>query len=554
MLIEFVFLLFAAVCIYGMGHYLVPLINNKPKYLNRVFNPIEKFLFKVGGVDLKKMTWKSYFSSLFVTNMLLAFIGFLILMVQNLLVKGMNPILALNTVISFITNTNLQHYAGEVSLTALSQMFVIITMMFVSAASGIAVSFAFIRGLVGKEEGMGNFYVDLVRVSVRVLLPLSFIFGLVLVSQGVPATLKSSLEFTSVMGVKEKLYLGPVAALEAIKHLGTNGGGFFAANSAMPFENPNLITNMLEMLSMMLIPGGILLGFGEVLRHKRNEKKSIVGKESRNLLGVALIFFFVLLAVLVVSELKGIPLLSKLGLSSTMNMEGKELRFGIVQSSLFSTISSAFTTGSVNTMQDSLTPMGGFVPMLLMMMNVVFGGSGVGFMNLMMYVLLTVFICGLMIGKTPEYLSKRIESQEMKRVAMVIIIHPLLILGFSALALTLLGGSGSHHSLSQVLYEFTSASANNGSGFEGLHDATLFYNLSTGLVMFVARYLTMYLQLSVAGMLMKKRAIAQSSGTLHTSSLTFGVALFVIIVVFSALTFFPVLILGPISEHLGLWM
>ena len=453
---------------------------------------------------------------------------------------------AFNTIVSFMTNTNLQHYAGETQLSLYSQMFVIITFMFVSSASGIAVGFAFIRGLTGKP--FGNFYKDIVKILIRFLIPVSFVIAILLVWQGVPQTLQTQMEVTTITGRHQIINLGPVAALEAIKHLGTNGGGFFGASSAMPYENPNLVTNIINMLAMITIPGGLLVAFGLSAR-KHGDKKSWL--ESTPLIIVSVIFFLAAFLTITYAEYQGSPVLADLGLTNIGNLEGKELRFGILNSSIFTTVSSSFTTGSVNSMHDSLTALGGLVPMFLMMLNIVFGGSGVGFMNLMMYVFLTVFICGLMIGRTPSYFGKKIESQEMKRVAMVIIIHPLLILGFTAIALKVLGLTGiSNHNYSQILYEFTSASANNGSGFEGLQDNTLFWNVSTALVMFIARYVTMYLQLSVVGLLYKKQTMNDSIGTLRTNTGIFTIALLVIIILISALTFFPALILGPITESL----
>ncbi|QIK70790.1 potassium-transporting ATPase subunit A [Erysipelothrix sp. HDW6C] len=542
-----IFCVLAACAMYGAGRYLYLIMNNRPLIGDRVLRPFEKFMMKMMGSRGANMGWKQYFFALFGMNMMLGLIGFILIMIlsHNL----MNPGQALNTIVSFITNTNLQHYAGETGLTLMTQMLVIITMMFVSSASGIAVGFAFIRALTGSE--MGNFYADLIRILTRFLLPLSIFIGLLLVWQGVPQTIASQIHVTTITGQTQTLNVGPVAALEAIKHLGTNGGGYFGASSAMPFENPTIITNIINMIAMTLVPGGLLVAFGMKAYDRKKDRKHT--SESTPLLVVSALFFFICLAIIILSETKGNPIFSQLGLENIGNLEGKELRFGVIQSSLFSTVSSAFTTGSVNAMHDSLTPMGGFVPLFLMMLNVVFGGSGVGFMNLIMYVLLTVFICGLMIGRTPEYLGKKIESNEMKRVAMVIIIHPLLILGFSAIALMVVGNlSGTHHSFTQVLYEFTSSAANNGSGFEGLVDNTTFWNLSTGVVMMIARYATMYLQLNVAGLLLRKQSMAQSSGTLRTNTGIFTIALVVIIVLISALTFFPALILGPISEALML--
>ncbi len=539
-----IFLILAACVVMLSGRYLFYLLNEPRTQSRGIGSNVERVILKSFSAPTEPMTWKQYFWVLFSMNMVLSIVGFIIILLTSGSLMSVDQ--AFNTIVSFMTNTNLQHYAGETQLSLYSQMFVIITFMFVSSASGIAVGFAFIRGLTGKP--FGNFYKDIVKILIRFLIPVSFVIAILLVWQGVPQTLQTQMEVTTITGRHQIINLGPVAALEAIKHLGTNGGGFFGASSAIPYENPNLVTNIINMLAMITIPGGLLVAFGLSAR-KHGDKKSWL--ESTPLIIVSMIFFLVAFLTITYAEYQGSPVLADLGLINTGNLEGKELRFGILNSSIFTTVSSSFTTGSVNSMHDSLTAMGGLVPMFLMMLNIVFGGSGVGFMNLMMYVFLTVFICGLMIGRTPSYFGKKIESQEMKRVAMVIIIHPLLILGFTAIALKVLGLTGiSNHNYSQILYEFTSASANNGSGFEGLQDNTLFWNVSTALVMFIARYVTMYLQLSVVGLLYKKQTMNDSIGTLRTNTGIFTIALLVIIILISALTFFPALILGPITESL----
>ncbi|MDN5652310.1 MAG: potassium-transporting ATPase subunit KdpA, partial [Lactococcus lactis] len=459
--------------------------------------------------------------------------------------------------------------SGESALSYMSQMIVITFMMFTSAASGFAASMAFIRGLSGKYKDMGNFYYDFVRVITRVLLPFSIIGALLLISQGVPQTLVHNLTITTLEGKMQDIALGPVAALEIIKHLGTNGGGFFAANSAMPFENPNIITNIIEMLSMMLLPGSILFAFGYMVSDSHQENKLLnsqlkskrrffLGKEARPLFIVMSVLFLIGLTIIIWAESKGNPILQHLGLSQAMgNMEGKETRFGTNMSALFTEITTAFTTGSVNNMHDSLAPLSGGIAMINMMLNLVFGGKGVGLMNMILYVLLTVFICGLMIGRTPVYLGKKIEGKEMKLTALAIIIHPLIILSFTALAVSVSAGiagvsNPGFHGLSQIVYQYTSSAANNGSGFEGLKDNTAFWNITTGVAIFLGRYLTLIIQLAIASSLMMKRSVNNSVGSLKTDSGTFTVVLFVIVIVISALTFLPVLVLGPIAESLTL--
>ena len=471
---------------------------------------------------------------------------------------AMEADLSFNTIISFMTNTNLQHYSGESGLSYAGQMCVIIFMMFTSAASGYAACMAFCRGLSGRK--LGNFYRDMVRITTRILLPAAFLVGLFLVSQGTPQTLMGNFTVETIEGIYQDIAVGPVAALESIKHLGTNGGGFFGANSSTPFENPTILSNIAELISMMILPGACVVTFGRMLCDSKKEQKTVIGKQGAVIFGAMAILFLIGLVICVHAERAGNPVIESMGISQDMgNMEGKEVRFGTDQSALFTTVTTSFTTGTVNNMHDSLTPLGGMVPMLHMMLNCVFGGKGVGLMNMVMYVILAVFICGLMVGRTPEYLNKKIEGKEMKLVAIVILIHPLLILGFSALAITAQAGlSGitnpGYHGLSQVLYEYASSAANNGSGFEGLSDNSLFWNVTTGLAMFFGRYIAIAAQLAIAGSMLMKRKVNESIGTLRTDNLTFTIILVFIVYIFAALTFFPALALGPVAEHLSLWL
>ena len=468
-----------------------------------------------------------------------------------------------------MTNTNLQHYSGESGLSYASQMCVIIFMMFTSAASGYAACMAFCRGMAGRK--LGNFYVDMVRTTTRILVPLAFLVGLFLVSQGVPQTLEGNVTVGTIEGTWQDIARGPVAALESIKHLGTNGGGFFGANSSTPFENPTVLSDIAELISMMILPGACVVTFGLMLHDRKKErlqdtvkpvktKKPLMGREGAVIFGAMAILFVIGLFLCFGAEKAGNPAVADLGINQEMgNMEGKEVRFGVGQSALFTTVTTSFTTGTVNNMHDSLTPLGGMVPMLHMMLNCVFGGKGVGLMNMVMYVILAVFICGLMVGRTPEYLNKKIEGKEMKLVAIVLLIHPLLILGFSGLAVSVQAGlSGitnpGFHGLSQVLYEYASSAANNGSGFEGLADNSVFWNVTTGLAMFFGRYIAIVAQLAIAGSMLMKRRVNESVGTLRTDNVTFMIILVFIVYIFAALTFFPALALGPVAEHLALWM
>ena len=575
-MLQIIFVLAVAILLMiPTGKYLYHIATDQKTFADPVMDKFDGFIYKLIAMKKQPMTWKKYALSLVLTNAVMVFIGYLILRIQEIPFLNPNHIgameqsLSFNTVISFITNTNLQNYSGESALSYMSQMIVITFMMFTSAASGFAASMAFIRGLSGKYKDMGNFYYDFVRVITRVLLPFSIIGALLLISQGVPQTLVHNLTITTLEGKMQDIALGPVAALEIIKHLGTNGGGFFAANSAMPFENPNIITNIIEMLSMMLLPGSILFAFGYMVSDSHQENKLLnsklkskrrlfLGKEARPLFIVMSVLFLIGLTIIIWAESKGNPILQHLGLSQAMgNMEGKETRFGTNMSALFTEITTAFTTGSVNNMHDSLTPLSGGIAMINMMLNLVFGGKGVGLMNMILYVLLTVFICGLMIGRTPVYLGKKIEGKEMKLTALAIIIHPLIILSFTALAVSVSAGiaglsNPGFHGLSQIVYQYTSSAANNGSGFEGLKDNTAFWNITTGVAIFLGRYLTLIIQLAIASSLMMKRSVNNSVGSLKTDSGTFTVVLFVIVIVISALTFLPVLVLGPIAESLTL--
>ena len=568
-----------------VGRYLYHIAAEMHTFADPVLDRVDGVIYKLGGVDPQKgMNWKQYALALLGTNAVMMAIGYIILRIQNIPllnpngIQSMEPALSFNTIISFMTNTNLQHYAGESGLSYLSQMLVIIFMMFVSAASGYAACVAFIRGLAGKtKDNVGNFYADLVRITTRVLLPFSLAGGLLLVWQGVPQNFSENVVVQTLEGTYQVLAMGPVAALEIIKHLGTNGGGFFGANSATPMENPTILSNLIELYSMMLLPGACVITFGKMVGDGRRQQQKnkapetllpahreritarLFGQEGRSIFLAMGILFLAGLSLCCWAEMQGNPALAEIGLSQAAgSMEGKEVRFGVAQSALFTTVTTSFTTGTVNNMHDTLTPLGGMVPLLHMMLNCVFGGKGVGLMNMILYAILAVFICGLMVGRTPEYLGKKVEGREMKLTALAIIIHPLLILSFSALAVATSAGQAgvtnpSFHGLTQILYEYASSAANNGSGFEGLADNTFFWNITTGIVMFLGRYLPIVIQLAIAGSLMKKNYINESAGTLRTSTVSFAVILVFVVYIFAALTFFPALVLGPISEHLTLW-
>mgnify|MGYP000407478921 FL=1 len=560
------------VLVIPMGTYLYHITTGRKTFADPVFDRIDNGIYRICKIDRQGMNWKQYALSLLTTNAVMIFAGYLILRLQGSLflnpngTGAMEPTLAFNTIISFMTNTNLQHYAGESGLSYLSQTLVIIFMMFTSAATGYAACMAFIRGITGTGKDMGNFYEDMIRIMTRVLIPVSIVIALILVSQGTPENYTANLTVQTLEGKNQDIAMGPMAALVAIKHLGTNGGGFLGANSSTPLENPTILSNMVEMYAMAILPGACVIVFGRMF-HDKNKKaqaekkgtRPMFGRQAGPVFGAMAILFLVGLMICFFAEKAGNPVLEQAGLSQAMgNMEGKEVRFGISQSALFTTVTTSFTTGTVNNMHDSLTPLGGMVPLLHMMLNCVFGGKGVGFMNMIMYAILAVFLCGLMIGRTPEYLGKKIEGREMKLIVIVLILHPLLILGFSALAVVNQAGlagitNPSFHGLSQVLYEFASSAANNGSGFEGLADNTGFWNMTTGVVMFLGRYIPIIAQIAIAGSLLAKRRMNESVGTLRTDNVLFMLILVFIVYIFAALTFFPALALGPIAEHLILW-
>ncbi|MFD6210173.1 potassium-transporting ATPase subunit KdpA [Peribacillus sp. NPDC060253] len=547
-----VVLAIAVILAVPLAKYLTSVYSLEITKQDRVFGRMERYIFKLSGMKTHDMTWQQYAKSLLLSNLVMFFISYLILRFQGELpgnpsdVDSMEPLLAFNTAASFLTNTNLQHYSGESGLSYLSQMAVIIFLMFTTPATGLSLCMAFFRGLTG-QRSLGNFYVDLIRTITRVLLPLSILIGLILVSQGVPQTFGPTAVAETLEGATQHIARGPVAALESIKHIGTNGGGFFGVNSAHPFENPNGFTNALEILSIFLIPAALPLTFGNMARNKKQ------GWILFSAMGLMLLLF---LGMTYFNEKNGNPALEQIGLSQENgSMEGKEVRFGVAQSALFTSITTAATTGSVNNMHDTLTPLGSIAPLAMMMLNCVFGGEGVGTINILMYSIMAVFLAGLMVGRTPEFLGKKIEGQEMKLIAIAILLHPLIILVPSAIALATQMGSAAisnpcFHGISQVVYEFTSSAANNGSGFEGLGDNTPFWNISTGLVMLFGRYFSMFAMIAVAGSLLVKTRVPETMGTFKTDNGTFLVILLATVLIIGALTFFPIMALGPIAEWL----
>jgi len=539
-----------------VGTYVYHVFSNETNRLDRIFGPFEKNLYRLIGLKERSgMTWKKYALSFLMTNIVLTAVAYAILRLQKYLplnpggIGNMEETLSFNTAISFITNTNLQHYSGESGVSYFSQMAVMTMMMFASAATGFSVAMAFIRGLTSKGKTLGNFFEDFVKAHTRIFLPAAVVVTLLLVALQVPLTLNPTLTVTTLEGAAQNIAIGPVAALESIKHLGTNGGGFFGANSAHPFENPSPLSNVVEILSMWVLPASLPYVFG---RFAKNAKQGWV------VFGAMMTLFVAFLGLIYFSELRGNPAMNALGIDASQgSMEGKEVRFGIAQSSLFSAVTTAATTGTVNNMHDTLTPLGGLGTLGEMMLNVVFGGKGVGLINMLMYAILGVFLCGLMVGRTPEFLGRKIEPREMKLIAVAILTHPFIILAPTAIAFLTDLGRGAitnpgSHGITQVLYEYTSSAANNGSGFEGLADNTPFWNTTTGLVMLFGRYVSMIAMLAVAGSLARKSWVPETVGTFRTDNKLFYGILVATVLIIGALTFLPAVVLGPIAEHLKL--
>lgn len=544
-------LVFVALIAKPVGIYIANVFSNDKN--TSLVGKIESVMFKAAGIKGHNQTWKQYAIALVLANTFMIFVVYLIFRFQGVLplnpshIKGMDPALAFNTAISFMTNTNLQHYSGESGLSYFSQMAAVVFMMFAAPATALAVAIAFIRGLAGKE--IGNFFVDFVKSITRVLLPIAFITGILFMISGVPQTLSGTVTAHTLEGATQQIARGPVASFLSIKELGNNGGGFFGVNSAHPFENPNALSNVLQIVLMLLLPTALPFTYGKMIGQR---------KQGRILFVAMSMLFIVILSTAFVTEWGGNPRLDAFHLNEASGyMEGKEVRFGVGMSTLYAIVTTASETGAVNTMHDTLTPLTGLLTLGNMMLNTVFGGVGAGFMNVMMYVIIAVFLSGLMVGRTPEYVGKKIEGKEMKLIAVTLILQPLLILGGTAVALTThLGIEGisnpGFHGLSQALYEFTSAAANNGSGFEGLGDAIPFWNISTGIVMYIGRYFGLITMLAVSSSLASKQLVPETPGTFKTDTSLFSGILIGTTVIVGALTFFPVLVLGPVAEYLTL--
>jgi K+-transporting ATPase ATPase A chain len=514
---------------------------------------IESVFRKLGGRTIvRDQSWKQYALSLLLFNAIMFIIVYAILSLQQLLplnpdARGViEPSLVFNTTASFVTNTNLQHYSGEVSMSYFSQNFALMWLQFVSAATGIASLAALARGLAGRI-GLGNFYGDLIRAAFLILLPVATIAAVLLVLGGVIMTLQGAAVAATLEGAVQTIARGPVAAFVAIKQVGTNGGGFFGPNSTHPFENATLFTSIIESVCIILIPMASVWMFGRITGRMRHAAVVFAVMAALLITKVGLANYF---EIAPTAAFNGLPV------ESTGNLEGKELRFGELAGATWSVLTTCTSNGSVNAMHDSLNPLTGLLPMAGMWFNVTFGGVGVGFINMFLYIIVGVFIGGMMVGRTPEYLSRKVETREMKFALLAILVHPLLILGGTALfAATPWGASTvnnpGYHGFSEILYEFTSSAANNGSGFEGLGDNTVPWNVATGIVMLLARFVPIILPLAIAGSLAAKKPTPETAGTLHTDTFLFGLVLLGSVVLIGALLFLPVAVLGPIAEHLA---
>lgn len=544
-----------------LGRYIGKVFNYEPTWLDKLFNPIDNLIFKLSGINPKKeMNWKENLIALLTINACWFIITMFVL--TNMSWLPLNPDsnpsmtgdLAFNTAISFVTNTNLQHYSGETGLSYFGQL-TLMLWQFISAGTGIAICGILFNAMKERTtSNLGNFYSYLVRSSTRVLLPIAFIGAILLLFNGTPMTFEGKETITTLEGVEQNISRGPVASFVAIKQLGTNGGGFYGPNSTNPMENPNYFTNIVETVFIFLIPIAIVFAMGQVLKRK---------KFAWVIFGVMTIGFFLLLVPTVVQEMNGNPAIENMGIQQQLgSMEGKEVRFGPAASAYWAINTTVTSNGSVNAMHDSLTPLSGAFAMLGMMINSFYGGVGVGFLNFYIFIILAVFISGLMVGRTPEFLGKKIEAKEMKIAMIIALLHPLMILGGTAIASFVYASNPEEyagwlanpgfHGFSEMLYEVTSSAGNNGSGFEGLGDNTPFWNIMCGIIMAICRYLPIIGPLAIAGILAQKRYIPESAGTLKTDTATFGLMVFAIIAIVAALAFFPALTLGPIAEYFSM--
>lgn len=549
---------------YPIGKYISKVFKGK-KVWSDFMTPIEKIMYKLGGIDpTEEMSWKQFLKALLVINLFWFFWGMILLVSQGALPLnpdgnlGQSVHQAFNTCISFLVNCNLQHYSGESGLSYLTQLFVIMLFQFITAATGMAAMAGIMKALAAKTtKTIGNFWYFLVRSCTRVLFPICLVIGFILIIEGTPMGFDGKMEVTTIEGQTQYVSQGPTAAIVPIKQLGTNGGGYFGVNSSHPLENPTYLTNMIECWAILILPMAMVFAFGFYLKRK---------KLAYSIFGIMLFAYLAGVWINVSQETGGNPRIGAMGIAQDNGaMEGKEVRLGSAATALWSVTTTVTSNGSVNGMHDSTMPLSGMIEMLNMQINTWFGGVGVGWMNYFTFIIIAVFISGLMVGRTPEFLGKKIEAREMKIATIVALLHPFVILVGTSLAAYLYvhapsfveneGGwlnNPGFHGLSEMLYEFTSCAANNGSGFEGLGDNTWFWNYSCVIVLILSRYLPIVGQVAIAGLLANKKYVPESAGTLKTDTITFGVMTFAVIFIVAALSFFPVQALSTIAEHFSL--
>lgn len=549
---------------YPLGKYIARVYKGEKTWLD-FLRPVERMIFRLSGINPgEEMNWKQFLRALLTVNLFWFVWGMVLLVLQGSLPLnpdgnlGQTAHQAFNTCISFMVNCNLQHYSGESGLTYFTQLFVIMLFQFITAACGMAAMAGIMKALAAKTtQTIGNFWNYLVLSVTRILLPLSLIVGFILIVEGVPMGFDDKMEVTTLEGTVQQISQGPAAAIIPIKQLGTNGGGYFGVNSSHPLENPTYLTNMVECISILLIPMAMAFAFGFYLKRKR--LGSVI-------YGVMLVGFLMGVGINVSQEMGGNSRIDAMGIAQNGgSMEGKEVRFGSAATGLWSVVTTVTSNGSVNGMHDSTMPLSGMMEMLNMQINTWFGGVGVGWMNYFTFIIMAVFISGLMVGRTPEFLGHKVEAREMKIASIVALLHPFIILVGTALAAYLFvyapdfvaseGGwlnNPSYHGLGEILYEYTSSAANNGSGFEGLGDNTWFWNFSCGLVLILGRFVPIIGQVAIAGLLAEKRYVPESAGTLRTDTATFGVMTFAVILIIAALSFFPAQALSTIAEHFSL--
>ena len=543
---------------YPLGRYIAKVYRGERTWLD-FMAPLERGIYKVCSIDPDEdMDWKKVLKALLMVNLFWFFWGMVLLCCQSWLPlnpdgnANQTPDLAFNTCISFMVNCNLQHYSGETGLTYFTQLFVIMLFQFITAACGMAAMAGIMKALAAKTtKAIGNFWVYLVKSTTRILMPLSLLVGILLVINGTPMSFDGKQTITTLEGQEQVISQGPTAAIVPIKQLGTNGGGYFGVNSSHPLENPNAFTNMLECWSILIIPMAMAWAFGFYVRRR---------KLAAWIFGVMLFAFTAGIFVSVPQEMGGNPNIDEMGIAQDLgSMEGKEIRIGSAASAMWGMVTTVTSNGSVNSMHDSQTPLSGMMQMLNMQINCWFGGVGVGWMNYFAFLIIAVFISGLMVGRTPEFLGHKVEAREMKIATMVVLMHPFLILvgtGISAAVAAANPEIGwlnnpSFHGLSEMLYEYTSAAANNGSGFEGLSDNTPFWNIMTGIALIMGRYFPIVGQVAIAGLLASKKFVPESAGTLKTDTFTFSLMTFAVIIIVAALSFFPAQALGPIADYLS---